>query len=434
MRYTLICIGSMGDVRPYLLLGRELVARGHEVSMCAFTNFQSLIESEGMRYLPLSGDARDFMAHIMKPSAVGIGYLKEVRDSLKSIIGPFLIDLEAACQGAEAIVSTYFGGIVPSIAEVRHVPYIQTHYFPMDRNDLTPIASAPGLRAGKAWNKMSYKLGYLLVNLLEVYYLDDWRRAHGMTPRKIEGEPIREINGHRIPSLYAMSPLLMPRPLAWDENIHMTGFWVDEQVTPYEPSKELQDFLADGEKPVYIGFGSMNSGDMAETLRIVLESIRQSGIRAILAKGWGGAEIPPQENVFVADFIPHDWLFDRVAAVVHHGGAGTTAAGLLAGKPTLVIPFGGDQPFWAMRVRMLGVGPKPIRRDKLTVKALSKALGQLMTVKSYRVAARELGERLRMENGVKIAANIIEHDVNQWLSEDGTKNKTPVSSFSVSDT
>jgi len=117
-------------------------------------------------------------------------------------------------------------------------------------------------------------------------------------------------------------------------------------------------------------------------------------------------------------YVPHDWLFEHVSAVVHHGGAGTTAAGLCAGCPTLVIPFGGDQPFWALRVRMMGLGPRPIRRELLTAPKLAKALKNLTTLGSYRVAAKELGKRLQMENGVCNAADIIEEEVHRWLTED----------------
>ena len=211
----------------------------------------------------------------------------------------------------------------------------------------------------------------------------------------------------------------MPRPLDWDESIHMTGFWLDEREKDYQPSPELEAFLAQKPKPIYIGFGSMVSGDMGETLQIVLDAIRLSGVRAVISTGWGDVALPKQENVFVAEgYVPHDWLFERVSAVVHHGGAGTTAAGLCAGCPTMVIPFGGDQPFWALRVRMMGLGPKPIRRELLTAAKLARALKNLTTVGSYRVAARELGERLRIENGVQNAANIIEEEVERWLQED----------------
>lgn len=418
MRYTMICIGSTGDVRPYMLLGRELQARGHDVSICAFPDFEESITAQGMRYRPLSGDAKVFMSNIMKPGVNGLSYLNQVRTTLKSILWPFLADLESACDDAEVIISTYFGEIIQSIAEVRRVPFIQTHYYPMDFNDATPISSAPGLRAGKTWYKASYRLAYLLISTLERIYLTDWRREHGMSPRKLKNRPEYYINGHCVPVLYAMSPLLMPRPLAWGENIHMTGYWLDGNVTDYTPDLELEAFLQEGEKPIYIGFGSMTSGDMGETLQIVLDAIAQSGVRAVISKGWGNAHIPKQKNVFVAGFVPHDWLFEHVSAVVHHGGAGTTAAGILAGKPTLIIPFGGDQPFWAMRVRMMGLGPKPICREKLTVSKLSRALKNLVSVKSYRVAARELGERMRLENGVCIAANIIEHEVRKWLRQD----------------
>ncbi|MBE5800679.1 MAG: glycosyltransferase family 1 protein [Clostridiales bacterium] len=423
MRITMICIGSTGDVRPYIVLGRELKRRGHDVKIAAFDTFQEAVEKEGMRFQAVSGDVKEFMASIMKPGVNGVTLLKQVRDTLADIIDPFLADLEAACDDAEAIIATFFGQIVQSIAEVRHVPFIQTHYFPMDRNRATPIASAPGQRAGQAWNKATYPVGYLLISLLEKYYLSDWRKAHGMQPRKLLAKPSYHLNGHVVPVLYAMSPLLMPRPVDWGANIHMTGFWLDDQsAQDYQPDPELQAFLDAGEPPVYIGFGSMVSGDMGETLKIVLDAVARSGVRVVLAKGWGVEETDvavDMPNVFMTGFVPHDWLFDRVSAVVHHGGAGTTAAGILAGKPTLVIPFGGDQPFWGNRVRMLGVGPKPIPRDHLTARRLSRALTRLVSTKSYQVAAKELGRRLRMEDGDVIAVDMIEHELRKWLRQEG---------------
>ena len=419
MRFTMICIGSTGDVNPYVLLGQELQKRGHDVGICAFSEFEEMVRSRGMRFFPLSGDAREFMRCIMKPGTKGVTYLKRILETFREIIDPFLFDLQNACADAEVIVATYFGNIIQSIAEQRHVPFIKTHYYPMDPNANTPISSAPGLRAGKAWNRASYRLAYLLISTLEVYYLTDWRKAQGMRPRKLESTPCNLVNGHTVPVLYAMSPLLMPRPRDWDEHIHMTGFWLDEAQGDYQPTPELAAFLAQEPKPIYIGFGSMTSGDMGDTLKIVLRAIRQSGVRAIISTGWGDVGIIRQRDVFVIEgYVPHDWLFAHVAAVVHHGGAGTTAAGLCAGCPTLVIPFGGDQPFWAMRVRMLGLGPRPIRREKLTAGKLTKALKNLTTVQSYRVAARELGVRLRTENGVTTAATIIDAELGRWFSEE----------------
>ncbi len=420
MRYHMICIGSTGDVRPYVLLGRELTKRGHDVGICAFEDFQEMIEGEGMRFIPLTGDVKKLMSNMMKPGTSGIGYLKQVKITLQEILEPFLADLQRASRDCDVLISTYLGMVIQSMAEVRRIPFIQTHYFPMDQNNMVPISSAPGQRAGKGWYLMSYQMAYLLISMLEKVYLKEWRQQHGMSPRRLLSEPDYRMNGHTIPVLYAISPLLMPRPRSWGENIHMTGFWLDDHQEEYTPEPELAAFLKASPKPVYIGFGSMTSGDMGETLGIVLEAIEKSGVRAVIATGWGDVEIPKRKNIFVVDYVPHSWLFQHVAAVVHHGGAGTTASGILAGKPSLIVPFGGDQPFWAMRVRMLGLGPKPIRREKLTATKLAKGLHNLVTVKTYRVAAREVGERLRSENGTAIAANIIEHEVRKWLREDDT--------------
>ena len=347
-----------------------------------------------------------------------MAFLKQVRDTLREFIEPFLADLEAATEDAQAIVGTYFGQVFQSLAEMRHVPYVQTQYFPIDPNPQAPIASAPGQRVGKAWNLATYQLGHLLISTLEKYYLSDWRQSRGMSPRKLEAAPCYELCGHLIPVLYAISPLIMPRPARWGENIHMTGFWLDRRESTYQPDPALADFLAAGEKPVYIGFGSMTAGDMAETLDIAREAVLLSGVRAVLSTGWGGVDVPPAENLYVAGFVPHDWLFDRVSAVVHHGGAGTTAAGITAGRPTLVVPFGGDQPFWATRGKALGIGPHAIPRDRLTAPRLARALVDLTETPKYRVAARELGERLRLEQGEFIAANIIEHELRKWLREE----------------
>lgn len=417
MHITMISIGSTGDVRPYLLLGRELRSRGHEVTLCAFAAFEDMAISEGIRFCPLSGDVHTMIENMMNGSQF-MTSLNKLRLMLKPILRPFLDDLMRSCEGAEAIIGTYFGAVLPSIAEKFGVPFIQTHYYPMDMNDSVPISSAPGLRAGRMWNRITYRVGNLIISSIESYYLASWRQEQGMSPRKLSDKPIYEIGGHQVPILYAMSPLLMPRPCAWDENIRMTGFWVDTDSRDFTPPESLTEFLSSGETPVYIGFGSMVRGDMGKTLHIVLEALRRSGLRAVLSKGWGVDSFVCDKNIYLADYLPHDWLFERVSAVVHHGGAGTTAAGVLAGKPTLVIPFGGDQPFWAARVRDLGVGPPPIRREALTVRRLTRALKDITTTRRYVVAAEELSERLRLENGTIRAADIIEQEVGKWLAQD----------------
>lgn len=416
MRFTMVSIGSTGDVRPYVLLGRELKRRGHHIRLACFKQFEKMVNDAGLEFCPLSGDIVNIMGRVMQSN--GLAFLQHFETAIKNDLPDFMRDLQAACEGADVLICTFFGSVVYSIAEKNRVPCIQTHYFPMDSNESTPMTCAPGLRVGRVWNKTTYRVGYALINTLEWRYLRAWRREQGMRKRKIRTQPDYEINGHHIPVLYAMSPILVPRPLAWNEHIHMTGFWMGAEPAPFEPSEELKAFLTAGEKPVYIGFGSMVSGDMGRTLKIVLEAVDKAGVRAIIARGWGGdqAKLDGRKNVFVADYIPHDWLFPRVAGVVHHGGAGTTAAGIMAGCPTLVIPFGGDQPFWGLRVHQLGVGPKPIKRDALNADRLARAMKELVGTPSYAVAAQELGQRLKMERGTETAADIIEKEIAGWTA------------------
>ena len=251
-----------------------------------------------------------------------------------------------------------------------------------------------------------------LINMMTVWKM---RKEHGLPPRKLENKASYELNGHTIPVLYALSPLVMPRPADWGANIHMTGYWLADNPQEYTPEPGLQQFLSEGGKPIYVGFGSMVSGNMNKTMTTVLRAVRASGVRAVIGMGWGGGmQNHANSRVYISNYIPHDWLFPRVAAVVHHGGAGTTASGLRNGKPTRVIPFGGDQPFWGNRVYALGCGPKPIPRDRLTVNRLVRGLIDLTSHASYQVAAEELAERMRLEGGVYRAADLGEQEIAAW--------------------
>lgn len=421
MRISMVAIGSTGDVRPYVLLGKELKKRGHEVTIVCFDMTEKLVTEAGLNFAPLAGSVKDIFMAVMTPGTNGFTFLPKFKNALLDDLPQFLHTLEEGCKDAEAIICTFFGSVVYSIAEKHNIPCIQTHYFLMDYNDMFPITTAPGLKMGKAWNKVSYKMGYALINTLEWHYLSDWRSEEGMKSKKISMSPDYYINGHKIPVLYAISPLLVPRAPEWDEHIHMTGFWTDPEPCEYEPEPSLVRFLEEGEKPVYIGFGSMVSSDMGQTLDIVLKAVAASGVRAIIGRGWGGGALDAalsNPNVYVADYIPHDWLFSRVSAVVHHGGAGTTAAGVLACKPTLVVPFGGDQPFWGQRIYDLGIGPKPIKRENLTVEKLADALIKLTHTPRFNVAVSEIGERMKYENGTLLAADIVEREINDWIAED----------------
>jgi sterol 3beta-glucosyltransferase len=242
---------------------------------------------------------------------------------------------------------------------------------------------------------------------------EDILRELDMPPIPMSG-PFKQLYEEQTPGLYAFSELVVPRPKDWPDWIHVTGYWFLEPPVRWEPSRELKDFLDAGPPPVYIGFGSMPNRKPTESAEIALEALEKSGQRGILLQGWGG--LKPRDlpkTVFLLDSIPHTWLFPRMAAVVHHGGAGTTGASLRSGVPSIVIPHFADQPFWGERVYKLGVGPKPIPRWRLTANGLAKSICKAVEDEGMQKKASDFGRAIRIENGVQKAVDIILSQLNQ---------------------
>jgi UDP:flavonoid glycosyltransferase YjiC (YdhE family) len=213
----------------------------------------------------------------------------------------------------------------------------------------------------------------------------------------------------RDPVIYGYSPSVLPRPRDWPDFVHITGYWFLEQQTSWRPPPELIDFLQAGPPPVAIGFGSMNNRDPERTTEIVLQALERSKQRGILLTGWGGlpqSDLP--DRVFKIDFVPHEWLFPRLGAIVHHGGAGTTAAALRSGVPSIGVPFFAIQPFWTEHAYRAGAGPRPIPRQKLTAANLADAIGLAVNDQSIRRRAAHLGELIRREHGVQRAVEIFQ--------------------------
>jgi sterol 3beta-glucosyltransferase len=211
-----------------------------------------------------------------------------------------------------------------------------------------------------------------------------------------------------MPILYGFSPSVIPAPADWTGNTHVTGYWFVDEVKNWQPPSALIDFLQSGPAPVYIGFGSMSNRNPEQTADLVIQALERINQRAILLSGWGGlqrANVP--DSIFMLDSVPHSWLFPRVSAVVHHGGASTTAAGLRAGVPSVIVPFFGDQPYWGQRIAELGVGPKPIPRRKLTIEHLADSIQVVLTNKDMRQCAAKLGKQIQSEDGIASSVEII---------------------------
>jgi sterol 3beta-glucosyltransferase len=250
------------------------------------------------------------------------------------------------------------------------------------------------------------------------------RELVGLPPLRYS-DVFGDLIAQQTPVIYGFSEHLLPRPADYAPSIEITGFWFLDREEGWQPSPDLEAFLADGAPPVYIGFGSMADREPEQAARIVIEALQRSGQRGILASGWAGlkAENLPA-SVLRIDETPHDWLFPHVAAVVHHGGVGTVAAALRAGVPQIVVPFSADQPLWAELVYRRGVGPQPIARRRLTAARLADAIGAVHADTQIHASTARLASALRAEDGVGRAINA----VNRILVEASSQPAVPSAS------
>jgi sterol 3beta-glucosyltransferase len=245
-----------------------------------------------------------------------------------------------------------------------------------------------------------------------------WQQEFGTVPQDF-ANPFRKQQTISYPTIVSCSNYVFPEPQDLSKHVHNTGYWFLDEEINWHPPDGLQDFLQQGTPPIYVGFGSLgNPAKATQTTNLVIEALQRSGQRGVLATGWSGMAmldtIP--ENIFMLESVPHAWLFPRMSVVVHHGGAGTTAAGLRSGVPSIIIPHANDQFAWGRRVYELGVGAKPIPRKQLTAEKLAAAITHVST-KAVKDAAKALGEKIQSENGAKTAAKAIAHSLEQYSLE-----------------
>lgn len=409
MRVTFITIGSHGDVQPFIALGAGLVKRGHTVKIATFESFKEYILSYGFEYAPVAGNAKMVIKYLIGEDVKPGEYFKNLGTLLNPIKEQFLKDVFNACEGSDIILYTVLGSVAYHAAEKLKIPCIRAFFCPLDPTGDFPTMTAPIIPLGKPYNKLTYFVGDRMWSNATRKHLNSWRREMGLEEISPFCFPYRKLMGELIHTLYPISPSAVPKPSGWGEELHITGFWFLNQNLNWQPPEDLLQFMNNGQKPIYIGFGSMVGGSFSYALNTVLESLEKTGQRAVLAAGWGGlSKVDLPDNVYKAEFIPHNWLFKRVAAVIHHGGAGTTGTGLIAGIPSIIIPFGGDQPFWGEQIYRLGVGPKPIPRKKLTAEKLTYAINETINNSNIINNAKRLGEKLKDEDGVSEAVDIIE--------------------------
>lgn len=396
-RILIVTAGSRGDVAPFTGLGRRLQLAGHQVAMAAHGRFADLVRECGLEYRALPGDPVELTrARTAAPSpeaaqSVFAEFLNELGDGVvaATAAGTDLLLTAFGPAPLGRLVADGFG--IPSLG-VYLAPGVPTREFPPPG---WPVTGTPAPDDNIA-------LGRQVLARSGALYADVLRRLRAqldLPAAETAGPP----DDWRI--CHGYSPAVVARPADWPATVHVTGYWWPAEPLGWQPSSGLVEFLDAGPAPVFIGFGSMTPTD--ERLpHLVAAAVKRAGVRAIVQSGW--AELGPTgDDILVVDDLPHEWLFPRTAVVVHHAGAGTTAAGLRAGVPAIPVPHLVDQPFWADRLHRLGVAPEPLPLAALTADTLTDALRSGLDRPAYRDRAMEIADRIRAEDGAGAVLSVI---------------------------
>ena len=397
MRILIVTAGSRGDVAPFTGLGRRLQQAGHQVALAAHDRFADLVHECGLEHRALPGDPVELVrARTAAPSpqaarSVFAGFLDELGEGVTA----------AAAAGTDILLTAFGpaplsrlvadGFAIPSLG-VYLAPGVPTREFPppgwLATGQLSP---ADNLAAGRE-----------LLARTDSLYADVLRRLRARLDLPAATAPSSSIDW---PICHGFSPAVVPRPADWPATVHVTGYWWPARPPRWQPPDQLVDFLAAGPPPVFVGFGSMTpTHDRLHD--VVAAAIGRAGVRAVVQSGWAGLR-PAGDDILLVGDLPHDWLFPRTAAVVHHAGAGTTGAGLRAGVPAVPVPVLLDQPFWADRLHRLGVAPQPLPLHELTADTLTDALRSCLDRPTYRDRATELARRVRADDGAAVVLSLI---------------------------
>ncbi|KAI0966464.1 hypothetical protein F4678DRAFT_449497 [Xylaria arbuscula] len=441
-------VGSRGDVQPFIALGLVLKnTYGHRIRVATHATFQKFVEENGLEFFAIGGDPAELMAFMVKNPGLmpGMDALKEGeitkrRKGIEQIVmgcwrscietGDGLGPAPRFSRRDEEIPSD----ATPVMGDSRHKPFVAdviianppsfAHIHVAEKFGVplhlmftmpwSPTRAFPqplaNIQSSNTDPVTTNYLSYAMVEMMTWQGLGDV--INRFRTKVLDLEPLALIwapgvlTRLRIPYTYCWSPALIPKPNDWGSHIDIAGFYFLNLASSYVPDPELAAFLAAGPPPVYIGFGSIVVDDPDGLTNIIFNAVAATGVRALVSKGWGGLgadSIGIPEGVFMLGNVPHDWLFKKVSAVCHHGGAGTTAAGIQAGKPTIVVPFFGDQPFWGAMVARAGAGPDPIPYKKLTAEGLAEAI-RIAVKAETQEKAKELGQRIREEQGSDIGA------------------------------
>ena len=416
MHLTIVALGSRGDIQPVVALGIGLVNTGYQVRIASFQTYADFIRSNGLDFAPIEGDP-----HQTLQGQTGQAWQESGKDPIKFLtmlrklnspehLRKALDDAVEACKDSDAILYTALGAAGYHVAEMMGVPRLYLLLQPVSRTQEQPSILMPQWNLGAGYNRISHQITEQLMWQTLRGPVNRWRQESLKLPPVPFWGPFNLLYKDKDPFIYGYSQHVVPRTIDMPDWHHTTGYWFLESQGDWTPQPELLEFLSVKPKPIYIGFGSMSGHSARNLAKLAIDAIGDTNQRGVLVGGWAEAhEISNPDYIYSCASIPHDWLFPRISAVVHHGGAGTTAAGIRAGVPTVVIPFMGDQPYWGQRIFELGVGPQPVMRKNLTVDLLAERINRALKDQSIVKKAAALGEKIREENGVEKAVDLIRY-------------------------
>ena len=413
MKITLFTLGTRGDVQPFAILGEALAQRGHRVTLCTAKNFRSLVESHNINFHPVNIDSENMInsKHGQQIMQVNLFHLKRnlnqfIYPIIKTSLGEFYKvakESDLIIYRTKTLVDVFLNQLDCQAIRAAVVPAMEeTTAF------LNPIMS--GLKLPAFLNRWSYKLNNLRFRFFK-NPIDQFRMQHGLSEEILDTQ--------NIPSIYGISQHFLARPKDWAPNQHLTGFWFSQHKTLLDP--ELEKFISSGNPPLLITFSSMPVEK--ELNDLISNCINEIDERFIIIKGWGNWNISESQKIKVISSAPFDMLFPKMKAIIHHGGLGTTAECLRAGKPMFicppVYPFG-DQYFWGDLAYRNGVGVKPVPLSRLTQKKFIKGIKELISDERIYRNSKLIARKISEENGVEKAVEIIEQIINSQRMKSST--------------
>lgn len=397
MKLLILTYGTEGDTRPLVALGHALHSIGHDVYLLGDARTLGSADELGLANSALSGDIRQLFSEWRSQGPKGTA--KALVQLTNANTHAWTVETLAAADGCDAILTSGLAGFIGlSVAERLSIPAIGTGMIPLTPSREFPSPFLPAGLVPRWLNHASLRLTNQLFWLA-------FRKSLNEARQTVLRLPPRPALPTEHPMLYGISPTILPQPADWPAHAKLCGQW-QTPAADFTPPLELADFLHAGPPPVYVGFGSMAGIDGPHIAKTLVTAL--AGRRALFYPGWSGMDdIELPDNILRIGATPHHWLFPRTSAVIHHGGSGTTHSATRAGKPSVVIPFAGDQSFWAGRLNRLGVAPPALDGAKLDTGSLGKAIGFVENIEIQKRAA-ELGERMKREDGLATAVGEIE--------------------------